>query len=82
MIISDNDFAHRDNPEIQCAVCHEPIDQDREAYTRGRGKTILGPEYVGLIVSVHDRCAEKYTDPFGGLTEGQRADMMAGFDDG
>ena len=82
MSIPDKNSAHPDNSAIHCAVCNQPIDRDREAYTGGRGKTILGPEYAGLMVSVHDRCADKHADPFDGLTEGQWADMMAGFDDG
>ncbi len=82
MIIPEDDFAHPDNPQVRCAGCGEPIDRDLEAYTCGRGKMILGPEYVGLMVSMHDRCAKKYVAPFDGLTEGQWADMMAGFEDG
>ena len=82
MIIPDNDSAHPNNSDIRCAVCGISINRDRKAYTSGRGRTILGPEYAGLMVSVHDRCVEKYADPFDGLTEGQWADMMAGSDDG
>lgn len=82
MSIPDSESAHPNNSEIQCIVCSQPIDRDRETYTSGRGKTILGPKYAGLMVSVHDRCVEKYADPFDELTEGQWADMMAEFDDG
>jgi hypothetical protein len=55
---------HRERPGPVCELCGSRIDTAREPYAAGRGKSILGPEYAGRIVAVHDQCAAGYSDPY------------------